>query len=128
VPDATDNCTGTPNANQANDDSQPIDLHVYGKLFDDITNASGDRIGDACDIDSDNDGLIDLDEIAGSTCRALTDPMKTDTDVDRVLDGVECALGTSPANAASFPPAMPSGGTDHDGLTDGSEMTIVRIR
>lgn len=127
VPDTIDNCIAVPNPGQANSDSQPIDLHVYGRMFDDITNASGDSVGDACDFDSDNDGLPDFIELAGSACTATTDPLNADSDADRVLDGAECALGTNPNDAASRPPdVLPPGvvDTDHDGLSDAVEYKL----
>jgi hypothetical protein len=107
---------------------------VVGKTFDDLTAANSDQLGDACDPDKDNDGLTNSDELnlgPGGTAHALcpsatapTDPLKADTDGDRVLDRAECALGTDPANAASKPPTAPAGDTDHDGLTDAFEVTI----
>jgi hypothetical protein len=46
------------------------------------TNTDGDEVGDACDLDDDNDGVSDADEsIAG------TDPLDADSDDDGVSDG-----------------------------------------
>jgi hypothetical protein len=129
-----DNCVAVYNPDQANRDGNFIDLHVYGKTFDDLTAPGSDALGDACDPDKDNDGLANSDELnlgpggaAHALCAAATaatDPLKADTDGDRVLDRAECALGTDPANAASKPPAAPAGDTDHDGITDAFEATI----
>jgi hypothetical protein len=134
VTDSADNCVSAYNPDQLNTDRNFIDLHVFGKTFDDLTAANSDQVGDACDSDKDNDGLTNSDELnlgpggsAHSLCpaaTAATDPLKADTDGDRVLDRAECALGFDPANAASKPPASPSGDTDHDGLTDAFEATI----
>jgi len=134
VTDSADNCVSAYNPDQLNTDRNFIDLHVFGKTFDDLTAANSDQVGDACDSDKDNDGLTNSDELnlgPGGSAHALcpsasgpTDPLKADTDGDRVLDRAECALGTDPVNAASKPPASPSGDTDHDGLTDAFEATI----
>ncbi len=61
VVDQLDNCPGTSNASQTDND--------------------GDGQGDACDVDDDNDGISDADEIA-----AGTDPAESDTDQDGYPD------------------------------------------
>jgi hypothetical protein len=134
VSDAADNCPSVWNADQANTDRNFINLHVFGKLFDDITVVVSDNVGDACDPDIDNDGLSNAVEAevgpAGSShalCTGATgptNPLLNDTDDDMVLDGAECAMGTDPVDAASKPPAAPPGDTDHDGLTDAFEAII----
>ena len=58
------------------------------------------------DLDSDNDGVSDLQEQ-----KAGTNPLDADTDHDGLSDGVEAAHGS---NALSID-------SDHDGLTDGFE-------
>lgn len=134
VPDSVDDCPNVYNPGQENHDGNVIDLHVYGKRFNDVTRPNYDMLGDACDSDADNDMLANTDELAlgpGGASHALcptasanTDPLKADTDGDRVLDGAECMLGTDPANAASFPPRIPAGDSDRDGLTDVFELKI----
>jgi len=134
VTDAADNCPSIANPAQTNTDGNFIDLHVFGKLFDDITVVNSDNMGDACDPDIDNDGLSNELEAqvgpggsAHAQCTAATgptDPLLNDTDDDMVLDGAECALGTDPVDASSKPPAAPLGDTDHDGLTDAFEAII----
>jgi hypothetical protein len=134
IADTTDNCVAVYNPDQLNTDRNFIDLHAFGKTFDDLTAANSDQVGDACDTDKDNDGLSNGDELnlgPGGSAHALcpgatapTDPLLADTDGDRVLDGAECALGTDAAFAGSVPPASPAGDTDHDGLTDAFELTI----
>ncbi len=129
-----DNCPVVANADQTNTDANFIDLHVFGKLFDDITVVYSDSQGNACDADIDNDGLSNAVEAeagpAGSAhaqCLAATgptDPLLSDTDDDLVLDAAECAMGTDPVDAASKPPAAPAGDADHDGLTDAFEAII----
>jgi hypothetical protein len=116
VVDAVDNCVGTSNPSQSNYDRNFIELGPT-KAFDDLTRPNSDGLGDACDEDDDNDGLTDVDELSGAACGGIiTDPLKEDTDGDRVLDGAECALGTDPTNPASFPSAAACGATtDADG-------------
>lgn len=67
----------------------------------------GDKIGDACDVDIDGDGLINsIEAVLG------TDPMNRDTDNDLLADGEEVNVyGTDPLNADS----------DTDGYRDGTE-------
>ena len=135
VLDAVDNCPEAPNSAQQNADANFIDLHVYGKLFDDTTVTNSDAVGDACDPDADNDGLPDLTEQyigVGQASHALcptasanTNPLLLDTDGDLYTDGAECAMGTDPANAASHPPAFyATGDTDHDALPDSLEASL----
>lgn len=69
IPDSSDNCPATPNPTQANFD--------------------GDSAGDACDIDDDNDGLVDTSEPAG--CQF--DP---DCDNDLISDGPNNPDGGGP--------------------------------
>ncbi len=72
-----------------------------------------DGLGDACDLDDDDDGLPDADEATVGT-----DPLNPDTDGDGLLDGteVDSASGTGcpdPLNVDS----------DGDTLSDGDEVT-----
>lgn len=132
VGDAVDNCPNIANADQKNTDAAPL---VTAGAPNDITIANGDRLGDACDPDDDNDGLPDTAEVAlgpGHASHALcpsatadTDPLKLDTDGDHVNDGAECALGSDPANAASKP-VIPGAANDpdHDGLSTAFEISI----
>jgi hypothetical protein len=62
------------------------------------------------ELDSDGDGLSDVDEVR----KHKTDPLVADTDGDGLSDGAEvCEHGTSPTKTD----------TDGDGLTDGDELT-----
>ena len=118
-----DNCPAAANPAQASYDRDFIDLSPP-KMYDDITRANSDTVGDACDPDDDNDGIADLTESGGPPCAsatAATNPLAEDTDGDLFIDGAECALGTNPTNAASKPaaPLTQCGGTsdtDGDGL------------
>ena len=110
---AIDNCGAVYNPSQANHDANFIDNSPpYVPAVDDKTLAVSDGAGDACDLDADNDGMLDATESTGPPCdsaTAATDPMKLDSDGDRVTDGAECALGSDPANAASKPAAPAPG-------------------
>ena len=68
----------------------------------------GDGMGDACDADDDNDGLLDeVEDDTGvfvSPSQTGTDPFDADSDDDGFLDGDEIAQGTDPNDAASTPP------------------------
>jgi hypothetical protein len=126
VLDSIDNCLGQANADQRNSDANFISNAPY--TVDDRTVAASDVSGDGCDADDDNDGIPDATETGGPPCAsasAATDPLKLDTDGDRVTDGAECALGSDPANASSKP-AIPSAAddTDHDQLSNAFEATI----
>jgi hypothetical protein len=123
--DSHDNCPGVPNTDQRNSDEDFIDLSGYGKKFNDVTWPFSDRAGDACDDDDDNDGLSDLEELSGERCGGVqTSSVLRDTDGDNALDGAECLFGTDPTSAASFPPRVPSGDADRDGLPDALEGTL----
>ena len=129
---ATDNCPFDANADQKNTDNTPL---VTVGAPNDVTVANSDLLGDVCDPDIDNDGLANaLEGSIGPTganhalCLSATgntDPLKSDTDGDRVLDGAECALGSDPTNAASKP-ALPTAANDpdRDGLSTSFELSI----
>ena len=114
-----------------NNDANFINNHpTY--VVDDKTLVNSDAAGDACDLDDDNDGIPDATETNLVTLQAVCpsatavlDPMKLDSDGDRVTDGAECALGSDPANAASKPAApVPGTDADGDGLSDAFEAMI----
>jgi len=118
VGDAIDNCAGASNPGQENGDRNFVDNSPpYSSATDDRTWPMSDGQGDACDGDDDNDGLSDADEISGTGCGGIvTDGALRDTDGDRYLDGAECARGSDPASALSFPsPASCGAAGDQDG-------------
>jgi hypothetical protein len=89
IQDALDNCPLDANANQLDTDN--------------------DGAGDVCDLDDDNDGLSDLDEINIHG----TNPLLVDTDGDNLTDGAEVNIhGTNPLNEDS----------DMDGFNDDVEI------
>jgi hypothetical protein len=71
----------------------------------------GDQLGDVCDDDDDNDGLLDVVETnTGTFISALdtgTDPMNTDTDADGFTDDLEVAEGSDPTDPGSTPVPPP---------------------
>jgi hypothetical protein len=71
VPDSSDNCPGTANADQADTD--------------------GDGQGDACDADDDNDGVPDT----GDNCRTTANPDQRDTDGDGIGDECDATPGNT---------------------------------
>ena len=84
-----------------------------------------DGMGDACDLDDDNDGILDSIEDAnanGIVDAGETNPLDSDSDNDGLLDGEEDlnkngivdAFETSPVNSDS----------DGDGLNDGYEVNV----
>jgi hypothetical protein len=116
-----DNCPSVPNPLQENSDGNFVDTSPpYVMGVDDRTWPFSDALGDACDTDDDNDGILDTTETGGPPCgsaSAPTLPLDWDTDDDRYLDGAECLLGTDPAVAASFPSLLacgPAGDGDGD--------------
>jgi hypothetical protein len=128
-----DNCPFDASGTQKNTDFEPLVSPPVPASPNDTTIANSDKLGDACDADADNDGLLNTVETGLGpghashtlclTASADTDPLKSDTDGDRVLDSAECAMGSDPANVASKPP-IPSvaNDTDRDGLSDVFEI------
>jgi hypothetical protein len=114
VPNAVDNCPSVANPDQANRDGNFIDMSPpFVPAVDDRTRVRSDRIGDACDLDNDNDGIFDVDEIMGSprcpSASGPTDPFHEDTDGDGFTDKAECAIGTDPLDPTDKPPITECG-------------------
>lgn len=108
-----DNCPLANNPDQRNSDSGPIpNPATAGGL--DVTRPNADILGDACDPDMDNDGLLNTQEAAGCNGSGPTNPLKADTDGDSFLDGYECRAGSSPTDGRSVP-ARPATADDPDG-------------
>ncbi len=117
IADTADNCPAVANAGQQNSDRNFTLLPHPKYGFDDLTSINADTLGDACDADSDNDGISNAIEAAGPPCASATgptNPLVADTDGDRVLDGAECALGSNPNDPLSKP-ATPAAANDADG-------------
>jgi DNA-binding beta-propeller fold protein YncE len=79
----------------------------------DQLNTDGDVEGNACDLDDDNDNLLDSAEIL-----LTTDPLNPDSDSDGFLDGEEVLAGTDPLDQLSFPVPYPDGDINDDDLVD----------
>ena len=126
--DWEDNCPTHYNPTQTNVFDGNFISNAPYYVVNDVTRARSDNIGDACDGDADNDGLVGLPtefNFTGPPCLAATDTYAFDTDGDRVFDGAECDLGTDPTNAASKPTLAQCGGTtdaDGDRLMDRIEL------
>lgn len=105
-----------------NADANFIDLPL---AYDDLTMVFSDSDDDGCDLDADNDGLLNAVErfLPCPSASGPTQQRNRDTDGDRFLDGVECVYGTDPVSASSVPVV---GGTDSDGdkLNNALEATI----
>jgi hypothetical protein len=118
----SDNCPLTYSPDQLNTDSAciPNGADIAGDCR---ANPDKDSLGDACDPDKDNDGLLNSSEgvfpIPGCpSATGPTDPLKKDTDDDGAIDGYECKMGTDPTNPASRPVCTDPTDTDGDGITD----------
>jgi CSLREA domain-containing protein len=125
--DTTEGCPGFYAESPYNHDDF-IDL-APDRPFDDATWANSDGLDDACDADDDNDGLTDAQEDAGGCGLGgggpQTNPFDWDHDDDLVLDGVECAIGTSPNLEFETPTPAQCGSTgdaDADGVVDYREV------
>lgn len=113
---AKDNCPGVVNPDQINTDANFVDQTPPINV-DDKTYPNSDAAGNDCDTDDDNDGLLDTEEDSGAACGGvITDRLLRDTDLDRVLDGAECNLGSNPTLSSSKPTPPQCGTTaDDDG-------------
>lgn len=94
-----DNCVGVSNRGQEDRD--------------------GDRVGDACDADNDNDGVAD----AGDNCPVVANSDQTDWDGDRVGNACDSTPGTAPvappAPTSPTSPTPPSTSTPTHGCMAG---------
>jgi len=93
------------------------------------TLGAGDLYGDVCDVDNDNDEIVDDAEatfkwqpvggaITDAKCSNVPpmagpatplNPLDPDTDGDGILDGVECKMGSNPLNATDVPEPCSAG-------------------
>jgi hypothetical protein len=79
VIDGIDNCPTVLNADQENTDQELVNAGE--------TLIEGDALGNACDDDDDNDGLLDVEEVG------VTDISDPDSDDDLIIDGEDnCPL------------------------------------
>jgi hypothetical protein len=118
VPDDDDNCPTVYNPDQKNSDSgrRPNGPNIPNEW---ASNPAQDRMGDACDLDNDNDALPDSEEFDDHCPYRLA----ADSDGDGVVDGFEVANGYDPCNDASKPTWVGGLDNDGDGLLDGTERS-----
>ena len=98
-----DNCANDYNPDQLNTDRlRPNGSQIPGEF---ASNPTSDLLGDACDDDDDADAVLDSIELSPGCGNpvAPTNPLKADTDDDRVIDGGECRLASNPNNPNSKP-------------------------
>jgi len=105
--DLEDNCPNTANANQDNHD--------------------GDEFGDACDNDSDNDGIPDTDELAVGLDPFDSADAQEDLDADGYSNLSEYLNGTSMTDEEDYPAGDPNRDSDGDGLPDSLEDQYLAL-
>ena len=107
VIDGSDNCPTVLNADQENTDQELVD---GGETL-----IVGDSLGNACDDDDDNDGLLDVEEVG------VTDISDPDSDNDLIIDGDDnCPLiaNNNQKNTDAELDAIPGSPIVADGLGD----------
>jgi pectin methylesterase-like acyl-CoA thioesterase len=113
VTDGWDNCQMVFNPSQLNSDGarRPNGSQLPGEW---ASNPALDHMGDACDLDDDNDAMPDSSE-SESTCPFR---LNGDSDGDRSIDGYEGSQGKNACSAASKPACISGTDSDADGFTD----------
>ena len=132
IPDGSDSSPLDPNGGTDTDGDGTLDRDDDFPLDpNESTDTDGDGIGNNADLDDDNDGVLDTQEILDGT-----DPIDSDTDDDGQTDGQEVAEGTDPLDSDSDDDGRTDGeeatdgtnpldsDTDNDGLNDGEEANI----
>ena len=98
------------------------------------TDTDGDGVGDACDPDDDNDGVLDIQDncpVTGNADQLNTDgdgmgnACDPDDDNDGFSDTDEIAAGSDPLNALSTPEVCDVRDNDLDGLVDDGYQSVI---
>jgi hypothetical protein len=115
-----DNCPLVYNPDQTNTDGQRRPNGSIPGAW--ASNPNQDKLGNACDTDDDNDGLLDVLEHDDDCPYRL----KADSDGDRSLDGYETVMLSDRCNATSNPGCgvIGSGDFDGDGFNDCLELRV----
>jgi hypothetical protein len=84
-----------------------------------LADTDSDALPDSVDIDDDNDGLLDVDEVTQHD----TDPLLVDTDGDGFDDAMELTYGSDPTSGGSG--STPADNVNNNGDINGDTMVNV---
>ncbi|MEX2245807.1 MAG: M28 family peptidase [Dehalococcoidia bacterium] len=121
VPDLADNCPSISNPSQENSDAAMS--NGPGLSYDDVTVPAGDPLGDACDPDDDNDGLLDEDELSPFACAPfdLSGTLHSSPAGGDITNDDDNGGNPAPPMGTDTGDDGPSWDTDNDGVLDGWE-------
>jgi len=79
--------------------------------------SDADGLGNLCDLDDDNDGLTDTQELILGTSST-----NADTDTDGFDDDIEIAFNSNPLDIGSYPA---TGDLNEDGVVNAADVLLV---